>query len=69
MPPIRRKLARLYRSLHGAWKRGGVSGVAARVALRVIPDWLAFVHDVDLLMLRQLNTGALRPLPARYQLA
>lgn len=68
--PKHRKLARVWRSLQGAWERGGVSGVAARVAAsRLIPDWLLFAHDVDLLVLRKLNPAALRPLSARYELA
>jgi hypothetical protein len=63
------KLKRLLRTLQGAWARGGLAGVAARVAAwRMIPESVAFVHDVDLLMLGQLNAIALRPLPAHYEL-
>jgi len=65
----RMKLRRRLRTLQGAWDRGGLVGVAARVAAwRVVPKWLAFVHDVDLLMLGELNARALRPQP-HYEFA
>jgi hypothetical protein len=66
----RKKLRRLLRTLQGAWERGGLAGVAARVAAwSVLPKRVAFVHDVDLLMLGELNPRALRPLSARYEFA
>jgi hypothetical protein len=70
LDPNRRKVARTWRSLQAAWERGGISGVVARIAAsRLIPDRLVFVHDIDVLMLRQLNRAALRPLSGRYELA
>ena len=70
MQPIRRKLGRWFRTLRAAWQRGGFAGVLARLAAwRVMPSWLLFMHDVDLLLLKELNQRALRPLPPQYEFA
>jgi hypothetical protein len=68
--PDRKKLARMRRSMVKAWERGGVSGVAARIAAsRAIPDRLLFAHDVDVLVLRRLRSAPVRALGSRYELA
>lgn len=66
----RKKLVRVRRSMLNAWERGGVSGVAARIAAsRAIPDRLLFARDVDVLVLERLRSAPIRALSARYELA
>jgi len=67
---ILKALKRPLRTLSEAWKRGGTLGVAARlVGWSRIPKQLLFVHEVDVLLLGELNARALRPLSPQYRIA